>query len=242
MTVRACLWSAILSHHTGARVGRPQCRLRPTVLVRPRRMPPVCHRPEGDSLTTRRAAGQGRQQCRPRANCDGCAYPRPRDRILPVYHRSMGAGCPQCRPRANCDGYPYLRTVANSLSLPGRRAGHPQWQGAHSVGQGLTVTAAPTSAPWLTLSSAGRGAGRPQCRPRANCDGCNYMLTLSSLGRGVGRPHCRPRANCAQLRPAHPHTHAASAPRRQWAGRSVGLPEVKAGATPTWTRAPGAEY
>ena len=40
------------------------------------------------------------------------------------------------------------------------------------------MTAAPTPGPWLTLSC-------PQCRPRANCDGC------------------------ALSRPAHPHTRAA---------------------------------
>ena len=51
-------------------------------------------------------------------------------------------------------------------------------QGAHRIAQGLSVTAAPTSGALLTPSSLGLlgcGAGRPQCRPMANCDGCAYL-------------------------------------------------------------------
>ena len=98
---------------------------------------------------------------------------------------------------ANCDACAYLRP-AFSKCVTGLRG-----RGAHCVGQGLIVTAAPTSGPWLTLSSPGRGVGRPQCRPlaRANSDGC------------------------AHPRPAHPHTHTASAPRRLWTGGSGGLPD-----------------
>ena len=53
--------------------------------------------------------------------------------------------------------------------------------------------------PWLTPSSPGGGAGRPQCRLRANCDGCAYpwpAFPRVPPVSGVGRLHCRPRANC----------------------------------------------
>ena len=114
-----------------------------------------------------------------------------RRRVSPVY----GVGCPQFGP-GNCVDLrrPPLRVAlfprrlrgpgAHSAgqgltvigrprlppycgSLPPRRAAGP---GAHNVGQGLTVTAAPIPRPWLTPSG-------PQCRPRANCDGCAYRRT-----------------------------------------------------------------
>ena len=82
----------------GRGVGCAQRRLRPTVSVRPRPHSMTRHPSPG--------RGTGRPQCRPRANCDGCAYPRP----------------------------------AFFQCITGLRG-----PGAHSVGQGLTVTAAPTS-------------------------------------------------------------------------------------------------
>ena len=82
-----------------------------------------------------------------------------------------GAGRPQCRPGANCDGCAYLRPAFSQCvtSLVG--------QGDHRLCQGLTVTAASTRGSSLTVSSPGSGEGRPQCRPRANCDSCAYFRT-----------------------------------------------------------------
>ena len=51
--------------------------------------------------------------------------------------------------------------------------------GAHSVGQGLTVTAAPTPDPHIPSVSLVYGVRHPQCRPRAYCDVCAYPQTVA---------------------------------------------------------------
>ena len=88
---------------------------------------------------------------------------RPRGRLR------SGAGRQQCRPRANCVG-PSTPPVCDSLTP--RRAAGP---GAHSVGQGLTVTAAPTPDPrtltharraCLAVSGQAARAGRLRRAPR----------------------------------------------------------------------------
>ena len=185
--------------------------------------------------------GAGRPQCRPRAKYDDFAYlspercslpPRraagpgahsvgqgltvtaglrlPPTRIPPRCHRSTGAGRPHCRPRANCDsdGCAYLRSVAHFL-LAGLRNRVPTVSGP-------TVTAAPTSdphSPSLSVSPV-FGAGRPQCRSRANCDsdGCAYLRLPPECGslppcRAAGQGAHSVRANCdgcAYLRTAFP--------------------------------------
>ena len=95
----------------------------------------MCHLPPG----------AGRPQCLQRANCDGCAYLR-----LWLTLSSPGRGrAPTVFngwPRVNCVGCAYPRPAFSQCvaGLSGK--------GAHSVGQGLTVTAAPTSGQWLTPS------------------------------------------------------------------------------------------
>ena len=86
----------------------------------------------------------------------------------------------------------------------------------------MTAASAPTPGPWLTPFC-------PQCRPRANCDGCAYLLTVTHSLFAGGRSKCRLRANCegrAHPRPAHPHTHAVSAPRRQYTHARGARPAV----------------
>ena len=123
--------------------------------------------------------------------------------------------------QANCVG---LRLPLVRDSLPPRPAVGPD---AQNVGQGQTLTAAPASdrhllcaspvqgvraahcwsapasGPWLTPSSLDRGAGRPQCRPRANFDGSTYLqpaLPSRVTGsRGSGRQQCRLKLVCACL-------------------------------------------
>ena len=145
--------------------------------------------------------GAGRPQCQPRADCDGCAYLRP---AYPSVSPVFGVGCPQFGS-GNCVDlrWPPLRVAL----FPRRASG----SASHSVGQGLTVTAAPTPDPHSPVCHLSQGAGRPQCRPRANCDGCTYFLTMNYsilAGSGAGRPQCRPRANCDGF--AHPRTVAHS--------------------------------
>ena len=137
----------------------------------------------------------GRPQCWPRANCDGCAYPLTVAHSLLAGPPGRRAKRPQCRPRANCDGCAYPGP-AFSQCVTGLRG-----PGANSVGQGLTLMAVPTSGPLGAVTYcplAERGAGRPQCRSRANCDGCAHTD-----------------------RDSHTLTRAATAP--QWAGGSGGL-------------------
>ena len=67
--VRACFRSATLSPLVSPRVGCAQCRLGPTESARPR--------PQSMTAYPSPGRGAGRPQCRPRANCDGCAYPDP---------------------------------------------------------------------------------------------------------------------------------------------------------------------
>ena len=81
-----------------------------------------------------------------------------------------GVGCAQRRLRPTLSVRPRPQSMTRNPS-PGRGAGRP-------LAQGLTVTAAPTSGPLLTLSC-------PQCRPRANCDDCDFLtMTHSLLGPG----------------------------------------------------------
>ena len=93
------------------------------------------------------------------------------------------------------------------------------------------MTAAHTPTPILAVSHRFRqstGAGRPQCRPRANCDGCAYLLTATYYllaGQRGRAPTVSPPSVGRLL---------------GWAGRAAG--QIKTGATPTWTRAPGAEF
>ena len=111
--------------------------------------------------------------CRPRADC---AYLRPAfppcvislqgpaqvdcvDLRLPPVRDSLlaspghRAGRPQCRSRANCDSCAYLRP-AFPQCVSGLRG-----PGAHSVGQGLTVTAAYLQFVTQSLLAGPRGPG-----------------------------------------------------------------------------------
>ena len=82
------------------------------------------------SLPSRRAVGPGAHSVCQRLTVTAAPTP---------YQHSLSASLarrPQSRPRANCDGCAYPLTVAHCRRAAG--------QGAHSVGKGLTVTAAPT--------------------------------------------------------------------------------------------------
>ena len=99
---------------------------------------------------------------------------------MPIPHVSpVSGGLAPPLARANCDGCAYLQTVAHSL-LPSVSA---NCDGCAACSYFLTMTHS---------LLAGRGAGRPQCRPRANCDGCAYPWTLT-----LSRPQC------GSLSPAH---------------------------------------
>ena len=97
-------------------------------------------------------------------------------------------------------------------------------QAASHPGRRLPSTRTPPVCHRLRARST--GAGRPQCLPRANYDGCAYLQTVAHsllAGQRGQAPAVLAPANCdgcAYLRPVHPHTHAASAPRSQWAGGS----------------------
>ena len=126
--------------------------------------------------------------------------------LLSLPTPGCGAGRPRCRPRTNCHGPSESPTPVGDSLTPRRAAG----PGART---GLTVTA-PRPAWISTVCRRSTGAGRPQCRPRADCEGCAYP--------------CDPR-------PAHPHTHtwrarlAVSGPTGRRLGRAAG--RDKAGAT-----------
>ena len=120
-------------------------------------------------------------------------------------HAGLWGRLPTVSAQAKGDG---TSTPPVSGSFTPRRAAG---QGAHSVGQGLTVTAAPTSdqhAP--SVSQVYRGL-LPTVLAPANCVNLRRpplrVALLHSPGRGSWRPKCRPRATCdgcAYLQPAFP--------------------------------------
>ena len=222
MTVRASLRSATLSP-----LARPRgrLRLRPTVSIRPRpqymtRSSPcraaglgahsvgqrltVTAAPTFDQHTPacHRSTGSAAHSSAP-ATVSICVSPRS------VLHSSLtGLRRPQCRPRAKCDGCAYLRTVAHSL-LAGPR---PQCRG--TVGQGLTVTAAPTPDPHSPVCHWSPGPARPQCRPRSNCDGVEHALCTGVLGSACayGRKQRSPQHGAGGRRCGVVTTRCAGAP------------------------------
>ena len=156
--------------------------------------------PVYDSLTPRRTAGPGAQGVGQGLTATAAPTPDPYSPSVspaPVY----GFSCPQSRSGNLVD--PSLRRNPLRVALlPRRVAG----LGAHSVGHGLTVTAAPTPTSIPPVCHRSKGAVRQQCRPRAtsgpwltrpcpqcwpraNCDGCAYLLTVthSLLPRPQGR-------------------------------------------------------
>ena len=93
-------------------------------------------------------SGAGGPQCRPRANCDGCSYLRHASQCVAGLRVLLPTVC-----SCNCVD---LRRPPLRDALPPRRAAGP---GADRVGQGLTVTAAPTLDPHslsVSLASGGR--------------------------------------------------------------------------------------
>ena len=115
---------------------------------------------------------------------------------LTPFTQGRGTGRPQCRPRANCD-CAYLRpALPQYFTVYGPVV---RGQDAHSVCQGLTMTAAPSYLQTVAHSLlVGQRGQAPAVLAPANCDGCAY------------------------LRPAHPHTHAASAPRSSGQAARIG--------------------
>ena len=166
-----------------------------------------------------------------------------------------GHSVPQLRPTVAVGAYLPFATLRVT---PRRAAG----SAAHSVGQVLTQPkcdncACPRSrrlSRGLRLHPArislvcrrSTGAVRPQCRPRAHCDGA-YRLNPSLLGNGAGRPQCWLRPTVPAVPASDPYTltHgkcvvSQSVGRRL--GCAAGLVNLKACVTPTWTRALGAEF
>ena len=138
------------------------------------------------------AAGSGRPQCRlgPTVTVRICVWSatlsplaRPQGRL-----RTLSA-------QANCAG-PCTPPVYDLLN-PHRAAG----QGAPSVGQGLTVTAAPSSDPHSRSVSQVRVYGVAHsfsscllCRSASATSPCRTLPLRPD--RGAWRSQCRPRANC----------------------------------------------
>ena len=93
----------------------------------------------------------------------------------------MGSGHPhwQCRPRANCV---YLCLPSDSASLHPHQGAGP---GAHSVGKGLNMTAAPTSDQHSSSLSPDCGRRLPTVSSQANCVYLPRLLSVphSSLSR-----------------------------------------------------------
>ena len=82
-------------------------------------------------------AGRPLLVCRPRAYCDGCAYPGP---WLTPFSPGCGAGRPQ--PRANCDGCAYPQSHSAGVThRPGwsTGAGRPQCRQSESPSGQMSV-------------------------------------------------------------------------------------------------------
>ena len=157
--------------------------------------------PVRDSLTPRLAAGPGARSVGQWLTVTAAPTSHP---YFPVCHLSRGSAAHSVGP-VNCVD---LRWPPRRVALHPRRTARP---GAHSVGQGLTVMAAPTSDLRIPpVCHWSPGVGRPQCRPRANCGGCALSPTVAHSTHAGPRgraPTESARANCdgcAYLRLAFP--------------------------------------